>query len=80
VLPSCTLFTVNPLPLSLIVEGTTEKVLKFIMLLLSFYIKNICLNEQNVFLNIAARSKLPYLPGLKIMTVKINIIANVLQQ
>jgi len=80
VLPSCALFTVNPLPLSLIVEGTTEKVLKFIMPLLSFYIKGICLNEQNVFLNIAGRSKLAYLPGLKIMTVKINIIANVLQQ
>jgi hypothetical protein len=43
--------------LSLIVEGTTEKVSKFIMPHKSIDSKKFCLKEQNVFLNYTERLK-----------------------
>ncbi len=45
-LPSSILFTADPLPLSQMIEGTTEKVTDIIMPLKSVYDKNFCFNAQ----------------------------------
>jgi hypothetical protein len=42
---------------SLIIDGTTGKVLEFVMPLLSIYSKNICFNEQKCTLIVAERFK-----------------------
>jgi hypothetical protein len=42
---------------SLIIEGTTEKVLQLIMPLKSMYNQNLCFIQQNVFLNITEKFK-----------------------
>jgi hypothetical protein len=49
--------TARILAFSLIIEGTTEKVLKFLMPILSNFNPNLGFNGKNVFLDTSERSK-----------------------
>ncbi len=42
---------------SLIIEGTTEKVLKFLTPIMSIFNQNLGFNQKNVFFDTAERSK-----------------------
>jgi len=48
---------INGIAFSLIIEGTTEKVLKFLMPIMSIFNQNLGFNEKNVFLDTTERSK-----------------------